>query len=340
MSFSLYTEQNALENIIIDEDQYPIWNKILRENIDILVNTSDKELEAEIIDQESIIFHLLQSSASVKIPVALKSYFETISNDPSETINKPHSAFVLNISKEQAESIKNEYGVAVYSQSDINRDFVTGGFMKELMKNEAVSGGYPALIPQIIPTSNALVITDPYLFANLEGNNNLGTENLINLLDGFLPNTLTADYHIAIITQNTNNRTRPHWNQLTGSIMARIGALREYEIVFELIVTDTIHPRRLLSNHLSGWTDKGFDLFKIRENEKIRQDNSLYLYAIFNNVNDFGDTHMDTLTKELSALKKIIQNTVSYVQRNNQDSFKMILGDCNNDYTLRNRLLN
>jgi len=337
--FVLYTEKNALDDILFyEEEKYPNWKKILTKNIDICVNISDDDLEKELADSESPLFFFLNAHAGAKQPIALANYFPTLIEEPSEVLNHPRSAFILDISEDEALQAQKEFGMAVFSSENIDDTFFKGGFFKELNKNNKVDGGWQALIDFELPFSNALVISDEYLFQNDEKGNNLGLSNLPNMLDAFLPKYLGVVFHLTIIAADAG-KSKDWWAKRFGSLKAEIIRLRDYNINIELVLAKTIHKRRAISNYLNSWTDKGFSVFKDYDKNKVRDDNDIHIYRIFNNLEDFGDSHYSSSQKGLDELKKICSSVSDFVNSGNTASNRMIFGDCNADKTIKNRLL-
>lgn len=336
--FRLYTEKESYENICFwEEEKYPNWKKIISKNTDVCINISDDDLDIELENPESPIYLFLQSSASAKNPIALKSHFANLKEDISEILSEPRSVFILDIETEEAKKIQEEYGIAVFSKIDIDDHFLIGGFSKELIAGQIIEGGWKNLIDFDFPVSNALIISDNFLFKNEEAGKNLGLGNLPQLLDIFLPKKLTIDYHITIIIEDAN-KTKKWWERTVGNLKAEVIRLRDYPINFEIILTKTVHKRRIISNYLNGWTDKGFSIFKNSDINIVRGENDVNLNRIFNNIDDNGDTHYMKSENGINQLKKICDNVSEYIQNNGQSPNRMIFGDCNQDKTVKNRL--
>ncbi len=337
--FRLYTEKDSYENICFwEEEKYPNWKKIISRNTDVCLNISDEDLSLELENPESPIYLFLQSSASAKNPIALNSHFDKLKDDISEIIVEPRSVFILDLDPQEAERISKEYGVAVFSEKNIDDKFLIGGFSKELIGGEIIEGGWENLIDFKFPVSNALIVSDNFLFKNEEAGKNLGIGNLVHLLDIFLPKELAIDYHISIIIEDAN-KSKKWWERTVGNLKSEVIRLREYPINFEIILAKTVHKRRIISNYLNGWTDKGFSIFKNSDISIVRGENDINLNRVFNNINDRGDTHFIKSENGINQLKKICNNVSEFVHLNGQSPNRMIFGDCNTDKSIKNRLL-
>ena len=338
--FAVYTEISDFENIIFLEDhKYPNWNKVFRKNVDIILNTTDQELDKEIENPDSPISLFLQSSASAKIPIALQPYFDELKENLKMAIDHPQSVFMLDVAKEEVDFIKENYGVAMFASDDLVDDYFTRGYYKEVSKSGKFIDGWKSLLDIPLPISNAMVLSDEYLFSNEERGANLGEENLIGLLDAMLPEFLSVDYHLTVITGNSK-KSIEFWTKLAGRINSKINTLRDYPVNFELVISETIHKRRLVTNFLNCWADKGFDLFKNSDKEIIRQENDFHVYEIFHNLNNHGTSHYDSIVNALKQLSDICAQTTDRVKKDGQTLDGMILGACNSDKSVKNRLLN
>ena len=200
--------------------------------------------------------------------------------------------------------------------------------------------GWKSLITFDLPPSNSLIISDNYLFKNEERNLPIGEPNVINLIDAILPASLGVDYHILIIAED-NRKTQQWCENLKTRISTVIKALRPYTIIIEFLFSATIHKRVLLSNYLNGSCDKGFSVFNPRDNSTVREDNDFRLDRVFNNLNSLGgDVEFTIKENALKGINKKSTDVFQWLQGNQPIENRRVVGDCNADFSINNRLLN
>lgn len=324
--FVLYIEKNAFEDISYF-DEYPHWKKIISDDIQVCLNISEQELDNEFEDVESAIYRFYTDTASGNYPIATENFIEDIKSDYSllREHHQPRSAFILDISEEEAIKLSTDYGLAILSSKKINDNYFLGGFAKDLAKGERIEEGWTKLINFDLPVSNSLIISDNHFFVNEEGGINCGLGNICGILDAFLPERLEVDFHVTILGLD-GSKPESWWIKEFGRLKAQIDRLREYNIILELILTKTIHKRVVISNYLYGWADKGFDLFKNSNPEIIRDDFDLQAQVIFNNINDFGDSYYIFSQNNINRIKKICDEVYTYVIAEGNSSNRMIFG--------------
>lgn len=342
--FNIYIEKEKFDEIILFNENYPNWMKILSDNTQILLNMTDEDFINELNDIESPIYLFEEMNASDVKPKALGSQFVALKDDMMGLINHPRGVFIFDIEPNEASKVSKSLGVAVISSDDLNDNYFKGGLFKEFASGQIVEGGWKSVLPpkEELQVSNALVISDCYLFENEENGLNYGLSNLPNLLDAFLPKALEIEYHITILAQN-GDKSRSWWIKKFGAFKAKIELLRNYEIRLELFLTKGPHKRRFISNYLNGWADKGFSMFKISDPNQVRDYNEdfydFHLHKVFDNIDHTGDTHFKSATNGLQQVKKCCDKVSDDIKKIIENESSMIFGDCNKDKTTINRLL-
>ena len=184
------------------------------------------------------------------------------------------------------------------------------------------------------------MISDNYLFKNEDRGINIGERNIINLIDSIIPQILSVEYHILIIAED-NNKSAQWCEDLKTRVSTQIKAMRPYQISIEFLFSATIHKRVILSNYLSGSPDKGFSVFSTRDNKTVREDNDFRLDRVFNSLHSFGgDVEYISKKDALQRINKKSNEVFQWLQNQPAIQNRRILGDCNADYTTKNRLLN
>jgi hypothetical protein len=340
--FTVYSEKEIFENIVVFNDQSPNWFNILCNHSDVCLNMTDAELVTEQV-QGTPIFEFILANGG-RSPVALKDFFDSIYDDNSQVVQKPRSAFFLNYSKAETDAIQSAYGVVVQSRDNIDDSILKGSFFKDLPKDSIFENqtgiGWKNLISFSLPPSNAMVISDDFLFRNEENGQIVGKLNCIQLIDAILPATLDIPYHLIVVT-NDHDKQKAWCEKLAGDLKAAIVALRPYAIIVEIVFTDTIHKRKLILNYINATCDKGFAVFRVNDSKTVRDDNDLRFDRVFNRTNpQEGDTDYMVVESILIQLKKKCRSVQQYINNAGASVNNRILGDCNADMSLKNRLIN
>lgn len=341
--FTIYAEKEIFEELVVFNEEKPNWFKIICNHADVCLNMTDDELNAELYRESPISLYVNLSAG--RTPIALKDYFDVIYEDNSQIAEKPRAVFFLDCDKNEAERMQKDYGVFVFSKDNIDDNALRGTFKKGLKKNNIIDGnniyGWNNLITFKLPPSNALVITDNHLFANTENRQNIGQTNLIRLLDILLPKELKTKYHITVFAREANNLGKDWCENMTNNLKASIKSLRHYDIVFEILFVKTVHDRDLVLNYAHISSTKGFAIFKINDPKQVRDDYKFTYDRVFNTFESHeGDTSYQIANKILIELKQTSIELRNYLNNVGQSSNRRILGDCNDDYSLKNRLLN
>lgn len=339
----IYIERDALEEIIICDDDYPNLNHIFNNHAIVLVDLTDPELTELLEDDESAICQLNKNDVAI---YALEDYFALLKDDNSSLEDKTRAMFFLDISKEQADALSEKYGIIVQSVHSIDDSVLQLSFKKNLDKEDDVSGcsnnGWNNLLTTLnLPPSNSMIITDNYLLQNDVGGESVGFENLKLILDAILPKTLGVVFHLLIVTPMPLKISPEKANQLYGKLKAYLKTIRNYEILLEIVFNKTIHPRKIISNYYVLVCDKGFQLFHPRKTTQVNQENEITLTSVLHDTSRYcGDTVFVISYKDIAKIKEVCQNTTKQVLGAVQDPSIKILGTSTADKRLRNRLLN
>lgn len=340
--FTVYSEKEIFENIVVFNDKTPNWYKIFCHHSDVCLNMTEAELKAE-EKQGTPIFEFILSNGG-RSPIPLKSYFNQIYQDNSLVINNPRSVFFLDISPAVANNLQESFGVIVQSAGSINDNILTGTSYKELPLGSIIGStmvsGWKTLFNFTLPPCNSLVISDDYLFSHEHRGRLIGSENFISIVDAVLPAKFGDNFQILVIADDCG-RSDAACAKIAGDLKARIIALRSYPITFELVFTDTLHKRKMFSNYLSITCDKGFEMFDIEDNITVRVHNDFRHERSFTrNDPSEGETVFSSDEKLLQQIKAKCNSVKQYINNNHQDANRRILCDCRPDKSIRNRLLN
>lgn len=339
---TIYIGREALEEVAVCSDKYPNLYNIFKKNASICIDLADEDFDKIFEDSESDLSQFCLRNDIEAVP--LHSYFETINSDKSIMVEKPHAMFFFHISEDEAKSLSKRYGVIVQSDNAMDDRVLKLSFNKKLCKGETVSGnndGWSNLFANIkMPPSNSLVISDNYLLQNVKNKKMAGLENLKILFDSILPLSLDTVFHILVITRMPQNINSGKADELNEELKTYLRGIRNYEIQLEFVFTNTLHPRKLISNYYELICDKGFQVFYPIDNTKVLDDNEIRLSSILHDpIDSSGDTVLQIIAKDLSDIKKMCKVLQEQIIGGVRDNTKKITGDCGSDKSIRNRLL-
>lgn len=346
--YTIYSEKDIFETIVVFNDQTPNWYNILCNHSEVCLNITDAELADE-ERQGTPIFEFIMANGG-RSPIALKDYFDTIYEDNSVITAKPRSAFFLNYSEEAAAAIQSSYGVIVQSGESINDNILTGSFKRKLMKDEEIEDGtntgWKTLLNFNFPPSNSIIISDNYLLQSTErvGAKYIasGKRNILWMLDTLLPPVLSIPYHVTIISED-NNQNEGWRNRLAGELNTEINNLRNYEINVEIVFikSELLHERILLMNYVNSSCEHGFYVFKAKDGKTVHVVNKIQINSYFSSLNNSqGESEYQLANKDLSLLKKVCNDLAEHIHAGTSVYRGAILGGCNTNKSLKNRLLN
>lgn len=337
---AIYIGKDALEEVVVCDDEYPNLHHIFNHHAVICVNLTDDELDEILEDEESELTQL--SKNDVKI-IALSDYFTALQEDRSMVVDKPRAMFFFDISKAEADKISSEYGILVQSEKEIDDNVLQLSFKKSPDKGDNFSGtrdGWSNLLfGQKLPPSNSLIITDNYLLQNEDKDKNIGFENLKMILNAIMPKALSTTYHLLIVSPMPQKIRPEKADQLNGQLKAYLKTIRDYDIQLEFVFNDTIHPRKIISNYFVLTCDKGFKLFHPVNTTTIYDDNVVTLTSVLHDSkNTSGDTELAISYKDIAKIRKSCVTLREQIVGGIKDPTKKIIGDTGNDKTIQNRL--
>ena len=178
---------------------------------------------------------------------------------PENVLKNPSSLYILDIPAAEALAIQRTYGVMCLSSAapdispliDINDEHTTD-------KNEPLGRGWDTVLDSVEPLpSNALILTDRYLFKTTNAKYGNGFDNVRSILTELLPRELNTTYHVTVIFDKDS--IDPLYNFQI--IAKRLNDIKEefkrpYPITMEVLgITGkndsyyNFHNRRIVSNY-------------------------------------------------------------------------------------------
>lgn len=191
---------------------------------------------------------------------SLSDYIKGISAHPETVLQHPSSVYVLNITITEAERIQRSYGVICLSEErldispliDVNDIYVS-------TEHEKLGRGWDSVLDSVegLP-SNALLLTDRYLFAFRHPNAGDGLANIRAILDELLPQQfLGDDYHVTVVFDNINKHKSYTFDEIATKLnRIKTQLRRDYPIMMEVLgvtpdcsIYNKLHNRLIVSNY-------------------------------------------------------------------------------------------
>lgn len=339
----VYLAKDTFEEIAVLDEEYPNLNRLFKESAVFVLDMTDEELDKSLEDSESD-FAIFCNSHNLKT-TAEESVLQNLKANKDELVRHCRSLFLMDVTEVEAEKIREETGVLVMSKQNIddnifNRGYWRHRFVKDVaIKGNAITEWIDVLKNMPWLPTNSLVITDDYLFSESSVSIADCTENVKGLLDAILPQNLSVDFHILISCSHPNCDEQSR-NRIVGDIKAYIKSKRNYDIKIEFVFHGAIHQRKVITNYNVMVGDKGFVNFNNKK-KKIIADNPTYACTVFQNITDsIGDTEYGMATANLETISKISDAVKLMNNDGVNDHTKRIVGDCNSDKSINNRLLN
>lgn len=205
----------------------------------------------------SYLYKMLQKQPVQKLT---KDETEKYRTQPEEVLKEPSALYVLDIPRQEALGIQRAYGVICLSGDgpdispliDVNDIHISN-------VRERLGRGWDSVLDSVekLP-SNALLLTDRYLFAFRHPNAGDGIANIHDILGQLLPRQFQGgDYHITIVFDNMAKHTSYTFNDIVLQLEnVKQQLKRDYPIMMEVLgitpdcpVYNKLHNRLIISNY-------------------------------------------------------------------------------------------
>lgn len=185
---------------------------------------------------------------------------EKFKANPEEVLINPSSLYILDITPSEAQAIQKTYGIMCLSSEnpDISPliDISDMHYPKEQMR---LGRGWDTVLDSVekLP-SNALLLTDRYLFAFRHPNAGDGIANIKDILTELLPQQFRGgNYHVTIIFDNMAKDEYYSFNEIVRLLEEVKQQLkRDYPITMEVLgitpdcsIYNKLHDRMIISNY-------------------------------------------------------------------------------------------
>ncbi len=254
--FKVFIAEKILREIIQAESRRPVnarsnLFKVLKSamNLYVAMDTPDIEWIKQLKKEYGLVADTTRTDYIKKIPA-----------NPESVLKNPSSLFLLDIPFAEAKKIQKEYGVMCLSADnpdispliDVNDIHISN-------EREKLGKGWDTVLNSVekLP-SNALLLTDRYMFAFRKPHAGDGIANIHEILGQLLPQEFNGgEYHVTIIFDNINKDTSYTFNDIAtqlNRIKQQLG--RPYSIMMEVLgitpdcsIYSKLHNRLIISNY-------------------------------------------------------------------------------------------
>ena len=217
----------------------------------IIISEGQKNVSAR-----SNLYKLLVQQQTQKLSVAETSYLKT---HPEEVLKNPSSLYILEITPSEAMNIQKSYGVMCLRGDHPNiSPLIDVNDIHISYEKEKLGKGWDSVLDSVekLP-SNALLLTDRYLFAFRRPDAGDGIANIRDILDDLLPHHfIGGDYHVTIVFDDKSK----HYSYTFDEIATKLNRIkmqihRNYPIMMEVL---GVTPDCSIYNKLAAFNhDKG-----------------------------------------------------------------------------------
>ena len=239
---------------------------------------------------------------------------------PENVLKNPSALYILDISAADALAIQRMYGVMCLSSSapditpliDINDEHTTE-------KKVPTGRGWDSVLDSVehLP-SNALILTDRYLFKTTNPIYGNGFDNVRSILTELLPRELNTKYHITVIFDRDEIDPLYNFNIIAKRLydIAR-DFKKPYEIVTEVLglsegkdIYYKFHNRRIVSNYFVVKMDYSLAAFNKTEgtSEQTIIPQVLFTEDSLNNRSSAPLQSMQQITKALQSFSQSLSS--------------------------------
>ena len=270
-------------------------------------------LFAEEQKSETFRSNLYKLLKTQRVQLLTPSDTELLKSHPEEVLKNPSALYILDIPRAQSLSIQKSYGVICQNGEcpdislliDVNDVHISN-------EHERLGRGWESVLDSVerLP-SNALLLTDRYLFAFRNPNAGDGFANTHDILDELLPQQfLGGDYHVTVVfdIENTNesysfDEIATHLNRLKQQLN------RSYPIMMEVLgitpncsIYNKLHSRLIVSNYYL--VEAGHKLAAFNENKGTARQ-MLVPLALFteSSLRGISTPPLDAIDQTLDALR-------------------------------------
>jgi hypothetical protein len=325
----IYCDLDFFESIQFSDEENNFLLKIFKLEVELYLGITSEALLSLQKNEESFLSRFLKSN-NLTAPKSFE--FE---NDEWNTDSLKNAGISIAFTKHKNENIENKRGILIINNLDECVLHFKGGYITNITSKNNFNWDKAIFKGNTYPKWTSVLISDNYLFKDLNGGSKLGFYNLKKFFTNFLPKKSSEKIHITIVSSNSiyQNRgwtfvkSKSEWDNEFEIFKQSIKEINpDLEINIELFLTrKTIHKRVLITDFTYGWCDKGFKIYDL--NNRINEDNEndFHYYNLFHNIQDYGDIFYNLAIENLRDIKKIIQEKI-FISKDNDD-FELFFGE-------------
>ena len=338
--FNIFIAESILKAIVEEESKKTEASrsyiyKVLRERQTLYVSAATPDLAWA---------DTLKTEHKITADYSKSDYISNIEGRPETVLENPSSLFILDITISEAENIQTSFGVICMSGKNLSTRFLIDTNDEHTIdEQEQFGNGWSTVLKSFkgIP-SNALLLTDRYLFSATAPKHGNGIDNVQNVLDALLPKKFLGEYHVTIVFDNESKNENYKFNDIIYLLDNAKQALhRDYTINMEVLgitanceIYNELHNRRIVSNYFIVKVEHKLAAFNKNVSTCLQTITPQVLFTI------------DSLNKNSTPPLKAIDHAVATIRNfsetapNNNDYFYALNGKrmekCS---SIRNRLL-
>lgn len=351
-----FIEKDAFESFILNEPSFNNMLAILCEHSVLCLNMTEEDIKKEwkssCLDGQrggSIIQKFRIGHSGMRRPISSYLEFGKFYTDYDSLLEHSRSIFILNVTPEEAEDLKSMYGLMVISkqkllESDSVFQFhIKDSVAKGEIKRDHTDGWdyFFSLRKHPWLPSNALVISDEYLFKNEDRGQNLGVRNLKSIISNLLPKQLGTEFQILVISPIPNDNKKKA-QKIADEMTEFVHNLSlPYDCKITFVFTNATHTRKAMSNYYVMTCDKGFCVYLCKPMNEVKDTNFVDITSDFHSAADSSGTNgYDDTTMCLDKLKSQCESAQSQVRNSKiPNPSALITGDCGPNFEIYNRLI-
>lgn len=251
--FRIFTEEAILRKIIDSEISKPERTR------STLFRLLQMQKNVFVSSKDAAWLHTVKNESKICLDASLSAYIDGLASHSETVLQHPSSLFVLDVPILEVERLQKSYGVccicgdcpSIATLIDTNDEYTTNN-------TEPLGQGWGTVLQSFrnIP-SNALLLTDRYLFTNESYRMGNGIVNVKAILDVLLPQRLLCEYHVTIVFDVEKLHSDFTFNDIVERLEEVKQSLhRDYPIVMEVLGINStcpiymkLHNRRIVSNY-------------------------------------------------------------------------------------------
>lgn len=248
-------------------------------------------------------------------PVEILSVADTerYKGHPEDVLKHPSALYILDVPSAEALAIQKQYGVMCLSGAnpdispliDVNDIHISKEY-------EKLGRGWDTVLDSVetLP-SNALLLTDRYLFAFRKPTAGDGIANIRDILNELLPKQFPGgNYHVTIIFDNMAKDTTYTFNEIASQLeQVKLQLKRDYPVTMEVLgitpdcsIYNKLHNRMIISNYYMVEASHKLAAFN-KEVSTARQ--LLFPLSLFteSSINGQSTPPLDAINQTLTTLR-------------------------------------